>query len=94
MYDNQERVAMNNLTEITYPYHIRALEDIGPAIRQARKKKRWTQQDLADWTATSTKFISNVECGKETVRLDKVFELLVVLDLRIYLSNGSLFLEY
>ncbi len=50
-----------------------------------------TQQDLADWTATSTKFISNVECGKETVRLDKVFDLLVVLDVRIYLSDGALF---
>ena len=81
---------MDKSIEITFPYRIKSVEDIGPAIRQARKKKQWTQQDLADWTATSAKFISNVECGKETVQMDKVFDLLLVLDLRIYLSNGFL----
>ncbi len=49
-----------------------------------------TQKDLADVTGTSVKFISNVERGKETVQIDKVFVLLKALEIMIYLSSEPL----
>jgi len=46
-----------------------------------------TQKDLADITGTSVKFISNVERGKSTARLDKVLDLIRAVGLRVYLTD-------
>jgi len=46
-----------------------------------------TQKDLSDITATSVKFISDVERGKATVQMDKTFDLLRALGLKVYLST-------
>lgn len=78
------------MPKIEYPYHVRLPQYIGPAIRDARKKKQWTQKDLADYTATSVKFISNIEQGKSTAQLDKVLDLLRTVGLRVYLTEGEL----
>ena len=53
------------------------------------KKKQMTQSDLADVTGTSTKFISDVERGKNTVQIDKVFDLILALGLKVYLTTES-----
>lgn len=78
------------MSEIKYPYHIRLPKYIGPAIRDARLKKQWTQKDLADYTATSVKFVSNIEQGKSTARLDKVLDLIRTVGLRVYLTEGDM----
>ncbi len=62
----------------------------GPEIKRTRKDKGYTQKQLADLTGTSPKFISDVENGKATVQLDKVFDLLLVLDLKVYVSSEDL----
>jgi len=49
-----------------------------------------TQSDLADITGVSVKFISDVERGKETVQMDKVFDLARALGLQIYLTPDPL----
>jgi y4mF family transcriptional regulator len=59
---------------------------MGKAIKDIRKKKNMTQGDLADITGTSVKFISDVERGKETTQMDKVFDLARALGLQIYLT--------
>jgi len=78
------------MSKIKYPYHVRLPKYIGPAIKDARKKKQWTQKDLADYTATSVKFISNIEQGKTTAQLDKVFDLIRTVGLRVYLTEGDI----
>lgn len=78
------------MSNIKYPYLIRLPKYIGAAIKDARKKKDWTQKDLADYTATSVKFISNVEQGKSTAQLDKVFDLIKAVGLRVYLTEGDI----
>lgn len=78
------------MSEIKYPYHVRLPKYIGPAIKDARKKKQWTQKDLADYTATSVKFVSNIEQGKATAQLDKVLDLIRTVGLRIYLTEGEI----
>ena len=55
--------------------------ELGKLIRNARKLRGMTQRDLAQWTNTSQKFISEVEQGKETAQIGKVLLLMRVLDL-------------
>lgn len=78
------------MSEIKYPYYVCLPRYIGPAVKDARKKKNWTQKDLADYTATSVKFVSNVEQGKSTVQLDKVLDLIRTVGLRVYLTEGDI----
>jgi HTH-type transcriptional regulator / antitoxin HipB len=76
--------------KIQYPYHIRLPKYLGDAIRHTRKQKKMTQTDLANVTGTSVKFISEVERGKETVQVDKTFDLLRALSLQIYITDKPL----
>lgn len=75
---------------IKYPYHIPVPEYLGRAIKEVRRRKGLTQQDLADNTGTSAKFISDVERGKKTVQIDKVFDLIRALNLKIYITDSQL----
>ena len=79
------------MTELKYPYRIRLPKYMGRAIKNTRNKKKMTQSDLADITGVSVKFISDVERGKETVQMDKVFDLARALGLQIYLTPDPLF---
>ncbi len=81
------------MEEITYPYRARLVKYMGRAIKDIRKKKKMTQGDLADITGVSIKFISDVERGKETIQMDKVFNLTRALGLQIYLTPDSLLLN-
>lgn len=73
-----------------YPYLIRMPRYLGKAIKAARKSKKMTQKDLANVTGTSVKFICEVERGKESVQIDKVFDLLRALSLQVYLTDKPL----
>lgn len=73
-----------------YPYLIRMPRYLGKAIKTARKSKNMTQKDLANVTDTSVKFICEVERGKESVQIDKVFDLLRALSLQVYLTDKPL----
>jgi len=66
---------------------------MGRAIKDIRKKKKMTQGDLADITGTSVKFISDVERGKETTQMDKVFDLVRALGIQIYLTIDTFLQE-
>jgi len=63
---------------------------MGRALKDTRKKKKMTQGDLADITGVSVKFISDVERGKETIQMDKVFDLARALGLLIYVAPEPL----
>ena len=78
------------MPNIKYPYLVRLPEYIGPALAHKRKKEKMTQKDLADVTGTSVKFISNIEQGKSTARLDKVLDLVRAVGLRVYLSDEDI----
>lgn len=54
------------------------LNPIANFVRQQRKHRKMTQQDLADYAGVGIRFIRELERGKPTLRLDKVN---VVLDL-------------
>ncbi|MEZ7196599.1 helix-turn-helix transcriptional regulator [Pseudodesulfovibrio karagichevae] len=55
--------------------------DIGEAIRLRRKDLGMTQKELADASGTGERFVGEIERGKETAEVGKVFDLLHALGL-------------
>ena len=53
---------------------------IGDFVKEERKKNQLKQEDLALYAGVSTKFISQLENGKETLKLDKVNAVLAIFD--------------
>lgn len=64
-----------------FPIDFFGVEELGQAIKKVRVMRGLTQQELAMRTNTSTKFISNVENGKDTAHIGKVLLLVRVLDM-------------
>ncbi|MCC6220675.1 MAG: helix-turn-helix transcriptional regulator [Deltaproteobacteria bacterium] len=62
---------------------------ISNIIRQERKARKLNQQELADLSGTGLNFISQLERGKPTVRLDKLLEVLAVLGLELHIQRGK-----
>ena len=62
---------------------------LGDVIRRERKARALSQQELGDLAGTGLNFVSQMERGKETVRLDKLLALLKVLGLELVLSRGT-----
>jgi len=58
-------------------------EDIGLIIRQKRKENGLTLEDAAAVCGVSYAFLSALENGKETVRLNKVLQVMKCLGLEL-----------
>ncbi|MFM9134383.1 MAG: type II toxin-antitoxin system Y4mF family antitoxin [bacterium] len=57
------------------------MDTLGHDVRERRRQLGLRQQDLADLSATSPRFIRELEGGKTTVRLDKLAAVLEALGL-------------
>ena len=53
---------------------------IGDYVKQERKKLGLTQEEFAVRTGLGLRFVRDLEQGKETVRMDKVNQALVLFD--------------
>jgi len=62
------------------------IADIGSLIRKKRVGLGMTQSQLADITGNGTRFISDLENGKQTMQIGKVLDTLQVLGLDVYVS--------
>jgi len=60
--------------------------DIGSLIRKKRIGLGMTQSQLADITGNGTRFISDLENGKQTMQIGKVLDTLHVLGIDVYIS--------
>ncbi len=58
-------------------------QDLAARVRARRKELDLTQQDLADLSRCSPRFVGALEAGKHAVRLDKLVELLDALGLEL-----------
>lgn len=67
----------------------RTPKDIGHAIREARKRKELTQQQLAGLSGVWQETISKVENGVASTKLETLFDLLSALDLEITIGDRS-----
>jgi len=64
---------------------IQSSVELGAAIRARRKSRGLTQQELAGFSGCSAKFLTDLENGKPTVRLDKVLKVVMMLGMDFYL---------
>ena len=69
---------------------VRTARQLGDIIREERKRRNLTQQELANLVGTGQKTISAIENGNEGATLEIAFRLLAVLQLEIALSPRAL----
>jgi len=62
---------------------IRSALDLSGAILRSRRDQHVRQQDLADLAGVSCRFLSDLENGKPSVELSKVFDVLKALGIDI-----------
>lgn len=60
--------------------------ELGAAIRAERKRLGVTQKQLAMAAGTGLRFLSELERGKPTVRIDGVFRVLQALGFKLHLG--------
>ncbi len=56
---------------------------VGRRIKNIRQKKQYSQQNIAEMTNISEKYISEIECGKKEGRLDIYARIAAALDVSI-----------
>ena len=66
------------------PYQV-----LAEAIKRERKLNNLTQTDLAQLAKTGINFISQLERGKETLRLSSLLSVLRVLGLEFHIQRGK-----
>ena len=69
--------------EPTQVLTIKSAEDFGKAVKQARRRERLTQRQLALSVGTGERFIVNLENGKNTAHIGKALEVASSLGLKI-----------
>lgn len=66
----------------------RALRALGKAIATERKRRGLSQTELGRLSNTSINFVSQIESGKPTARIDKLLSVLHSLGLEFRLQRG------
>lgn len=62
-------------------------EELGAFIRAYRKEEGITQEELTDLIFASKKFLVDLERGKETAQIGKIFTVLEGLGITMHLST-------
>lgn len=60
-------------------------KELGEYILRERKNLQLTQKEISDFTDVGRKFVLDVEKGKNTAQIGKIFELLSGLGLELHL---------
>ena len=60
---------------------------VGQLVRSERRKQKLTQFQLAGLANTGIRFVSDLENGKGTVQLQKLFAVLSALGLGLYIHS-------
>ena len=64
-----------------------SMKDIAVLVRKARKEQKATQVELAQFANVGTRFVRDVEDGKETVQFDKLMRVLSTLGLKVEIAR-------
>lgn len=70
------------------PVNIESVQDLGRAVRQARKEAGLSQMDLAKRCGCSQRLVSEIERGKPTAELGKALALLQGLGVSLVAGSG------
>lgn len=81
---------MARISGKTSPFgRIETIEDIGQAVRRKRKEQGILQEKAAGLSGVGTKFLSQLENGKETAEIGKILQVLRALGLELYVCPRS-----
>ncbi len=69
---------------------ISSIDQVGKLLRQRRKQRNLTQGDVSEISMLSVRFLSELERGKETAEIGKVFQYLQQLGLDLYVVPREL----
>lgn len=67
--------------------YIRSASDMGSMVRSKRKQLGLSQAQLAEFCGCGTRFISDLENGKPTVQIEKVFDVVAMLSLDVRVTD-------
>lgn len=81
---------MDNTPNNKPPFgRMKSTGDIGDAVRRKRKEQGILQEKAAGLSGVGTKFLSQLENGKETAEIGKIMQVLRTLGLEIYIYPRS-----
>ena len=66
-----------------------SLINLGLRIKTERKSRKLTQTELGELSGTSINFVSQIEAGKSTAQIGKVFRVLQVLGFELHCRRGQ-----
>lgn len=72
-----------------HPYRIYTPASVGAAIRHYRTAAGLTQAELAELTGIQRTYLSELESGKETAQLKRIFRILHRLGVRMTLEEAD-----
>lgn len=81
IYGEAYRLCMNDLA--------RTPRQIGTLIQRARKKRNWTQMQLAERADLRQATISVIESGEKPAKLESILAVLAALDLEFRIGERS-----
>lgn len=67
---------------------IKTIDDIGKLVKETRKKQGFTQVQLAQLTNVGTRFLSDLENGKQTCEVGKTLKILANLGIRLEVKDN------
>lgn len=67
---------------------IKTIDDIGKLVKEIRKKQGFTQVQLAQLTNVGTRFLSDLENGKQTCEVGKTLKILANLGIRLEVKDN------
>lgn len=70
-------------------HSINTIQELGALVRQCRKEQGLSQTEFAGVCGVGNRFISDLESGKPTMRLDKVLQVLQSLGLALNLVQRA-----
>lgn len=68
---------------------VRSPTDLGAAIRDGRKRRGWTQDDLAKRAGVTARWLRDVEHGKPTAEIGLVLRVLSHLGIELDLADPA-----
>ena len=71
------------------PFRVYNATSLGVALRHFRKEAGLTQQELADRIGLQRSYLSELEVGKETEQVRRLFQILRQLGVRITLDKAE-----
>ena len=73
---------------------LKSVAAIGAKVRSVRKSQRVSQETLAGLAGTGARYISELERGKETARIQELLKLLDALGVGLYIMTPKEVVEW